>query len=128
MERIKFLIKVVKRVTDMQKKNELQIYELVLLLKPTINEQNIVEKIEYYKALLTKKGSQLMVKNFGKKSLSYLIKGFDTGISLQLVYLGNGDLVKQINTEIQRDESVLRSITTKLNGKNLAKEYNPLFN
>ena len=89
-------------------KNELQIYELMLLVKPTLTENLINEKVEYYKNLLTKKGSQLMVKNFGKKSLSYLIKGFDTGTSLQLVYIGNGDLVKQINIEIQRDESILR--------------------
>lgn len=112
----------------MLKKNELEIYELMLLVKPTLMEQNIVEKLEFYKTFLTKQGSQLMVKNFGKKPLSYLIKGFDTGISLQLVYLGNGDLVKKINTEIQRDESILRAITTKLNGKKVSKDYSPLFN
>ena len=105
-------------------KNELQIYELMLLVKPTLTENLINEKVEYYKNLLTKKGSQLMVKNFGKKSLSYLIKGFDTGTSLQLVYIGNGDLVKQINIEIQRDEFVLRGLTTKLMDQNVAEMFN----
>ena len=46
-------------------------------------------------------------------SLPYSIKGFDTATHVQIVCLGNGDLLKQINTELQRDESILRTIITK---------------
>jgi len=91
-----------------------EIYELVLLLKFTSNEQDITEKMDHYISFLTGKGSQVMGKNCGKKSLAYAIKGFDTATSLQFVYLGNGELVKLLNTEIQRDEVILRAITTKL--------------
>ena len=95
-------------------KKELEIYELMLLLKPTLMEQNINEKIDYYKNFLTQKGSQVMVKNCGLKSLAYQIKGLDSGLSIQLVYLGNGDVIQQLNTQINRDESILRAINTKL--------------
>ena len=62
-----------------------------------------------------------MLKNQGKRSLAYPIKGFETATSVQFVYLGNGELIKLLNTELQRDEFILRSITTKLMDDNLSK-------
>ena len=56
-----------------------------------------------------------MVKNHGNRSLAYPIKGFDTASYIQFVYVG--DLIKQLNVEIQRDEFILRAITTKLGMK-----------
>lgn len=93
---------------------ELKMYELVLFFKVTLNEQELKAKIERYRNFLTDKGSQVMVKNNGKISLAYSIKNFDTAMYIQMIYLGNGELIKQLNVEIQRDESILRSITTKL--------------
>lgn len=93
---------------------ELELYELVLLIKYAATEEETKEKTERYKNFLVEKGSQVMVKNHGKKSLAYPIKGSETASYIQIVYLGNGDLVKLVNTEIQRDDYILRSITTKL--------------
>ena len=104
-------------------KKELELYELILLLKFTSTESETNDRIQRYKDFLTERGSQVMVKNQGKRSLAYPIKGFDTATSVQVVYLGNGDLVKQIGTEIQRDEFILRAITTKLMDDNLAKVF-----
>ena len=39
---------------------------------------------------------------------------------IQFVYLGNGDLIKQLNTELQRDEVILRTVTTRLVDENVA--------
>lgn len=99
---------------------ELELYELILLIKFTADSK---EKIERYRNFLTEKGSQVMVKSHGKKSLAYPIKGFETASYIQVVYLGNGDLVKQISTEIQRDESILRSVTTKLKDQDIAEMF-----
>ena len=99
-------------------KKELELYELILLLKFTTTEQETISKTEYYRDFLIEKGSQVLVKNQGKISLAYPIKGFDIATSIQFIFLGNGDLVKQMNIEIQRDESVLRSINTKIANQN----------
>ena len=98
-------------------KKELGLYELVLMLKYNSSESEVKEKIDTYKTFLTDKGSQVMVKNHGKRSLSYLIEGFDTASYFQMVFLGNGLLVKQLHQEIQRDTFILRAITTKLGEK-----------
>lgn len=93
---------------------ELKMYELVLFFKVTLPEQELKTKIERYRDFLTDKGSQVMVKNNGKISLAYPIKNFDTAMYIQMIYLGNGNVINQLNTEIQRDDSILRSVTTKL--------------
>ena len=101
-------------------KKELELYELVLLFKYTTSAGELSEKIEKYRSFLTEKGSQVMVKNHGKRSLAYPIKGFDTATYVQLVYLGNGPLIKQLDVEIQRDEFILRAVTTKLMDENIS--------
>ena len=98
---------------------ELGLYELVLLLKFTTTEQETISKIENFRNFFTERGSQVMVKNHGKISLAYPIKGFDTATYIQLVYLGNGELIKQLNTQNQRDETILRAVTTKLVDQNI---------
>ena len=100
---------------------ELELYEILYLIQPSFTEQETTEKTKYYESFLTDKGSQVMVKNQGKRSLAYPIKGFETATSVQFVYLGNGELIKLLNTELQRDEFILRSITTKLMDDNLSK-------
>lgn len=103
-------------------KKELELYELVLLLKFTASDE-LSSKLEGYRNFLTEKGSQVMLKNHGKISLSYTIKGSDTATYIQIVYLGNGDLIKQLNTELQRDEAVLRTVTTRLMDNNVAEMF-----
>ena len=106
------------------KKKELELYELVLLFKFTTVDETTRERIEFYRDFIKEKGTQVMVKNHGKKSLAYPIKGFETATSVQLVYPGNDTLIKQINVEIQRDEFVLRGLTTKLMDQNVAEMFN----
>ena len=97
-------------------KKEIELYEIIYLLNPSFTQQEISAKVDYYQTFLTNKGSQVMVQNRGKRNLSYPIKGFETANYIQMFYLGNGELVKSLNKEIQRDLKVLRHMTTKLPG------------
>ena len=62
---------------------------------------------------MAQKGSKVIVKNLGCRSLSYPIKKFESANFVQLLCLGNGSLIKVFNSEVGRDESVLRHIVTK---------------
>jgi ribosomal protein S6 len=104
-------------------KKELELYELVLLNKFSNTEKETSVKIESYRDFFTKKGSQVMVKNHGKISLAYPIKGLGTANYIQMVFFGNGGLIKELNTQIGRDESVLRSVTTKLLDQNTSEMF-----
>ena len=87
-------------------KKELQIYELVLFFKVNLSESKLKTIIEKYKNFLIGKGSQVMIKNNGRISLAYPIQKFETATYIQIFYLSNGSLIKQLNTEIQRDEEI----------------------
>ena len=102
------------------RKKELELYELILLLKFTTVEDATRKRIDFYRDFIKNSGTQVMVKNQGKKSLAYPIKGFETATSVQFVYPGNDNLIKQLNVEIQRDEFVLRGLTTKLMDQSVA--------
>ena len=104
---------------------ELKMYELILFFKVTSTEQELKSKLERYRDFLTENGSQVMIKNNGKISLAYPIKNFDTAMYIQVIYLGNGSLITQLNTELQRDESILRTVTTKLIEDKIPSEFMP---
>ena len=47
-------------------KKELELYELVLLMKFTTVEDTTQERIDFYRDFIKDKGSQVMIKNHGK--------------------------------------------------------------
>ena len=95
-------------------KKEIELYETIYLLNPRFTQTELLEKMEYYQNVLTQKGCQVMLQNRGKRHLSYQIKGFDTATYIQMVFLGNGVVIKDLNKIIRRDEAILRNITTRL--------------
>ena len=93
---------------------ELELYEVLYLLNPNFSKKEIENKIEFYRNFLTKKGSQVMVQNRGKRNLSYSVKGFDTANYIQMLYIGNKKLINTLDITIKRDESILRHLTMKI--------------
>jgi ribosomal protein S6 len=95
-------------------KKEVDLYETIYLVNPRCTKSDLTEKIEYYQNFLVEQGSQVMVHNRGKRSLSYPIKGFDTANYIQMIFLGNGSVITSLQKAIMRDENILRNITTRL--------------
>ena len=93
---------------------ELEYYEAIYLISPNLTEQEVSTKMEFYQNFLQNKGSQVTVQNRGKRSLSYPIKGFETANFIQMLYVGNGNLLKVLTKEILRDTRVLRLLITKM--------------
>tara|TARA_B100000780_G_scaffold238654_1_gene180148 strand:- start:188 stop:496 length:309 start_codon:yes stop_codon:yes gene_type:complete len=96
-------------------RKELELYEILILLDPNLVDTEVANKIQFYQEFLMSKGSKVMVQNQGRKGLSYAIKKFEAANFIQMVFLGNGQLVDLLNSTIRRDERVLRHIVTKLN-------------
>ncbi len=93
---------------------ELEYYEAIYLISPNLTEQEVSTKMEFYQNFLQNKGSQVTVQNRGKRSLSYPIKGFETANFIQMLYVGNGNLLKVLTKEILRDTRILRHLITKM--------------
>ena len=96
-------------------KKELELYEVLFLIHPNFTENDVAEKIQLYQNFLMGKGSKVMTQNQGRRILAYPINKFEAANFVQMVFLGNGQLIKNFNSTVRRDESILRHITTKLN-------------
>lgn len=93
---------------------DLELYEILYLVNPTFTETELETKVDFYRDFLTQRGSQVMVQNRGKRSLSYNIKGFESASYIQMTYVGNQKLIKSLDVAISRDDSILRHLTTKV--------------
>lgn len=97
-------------------RKELDLYEVLLIVSPKLLEKEVADRVQFYQDFLVKKGSKVMVQNQGRPcKLSYAIKKFETANFVQLVFLGNGQLLNEFSSVVRRDESILRHMTTKLN-------------
>jgi len=101
----------------MQKQKELNLYEIIYLVKSNYTDQELSTGIESYKDFITTSGSQVMIENRGKRRLSYPINGVETASYIQMLFLGNGNLVNKLNKRLGSDDSVIRHMTTCLKSK-----------
>lgn len=102
---------------------DLELYEILYLVEPTFTEEELEKKVDFYRDFMTQRGSQVLVQNRGKRSLSYSIKGFETANYIQMIYVGNQKLIQNLEVVINRDESVLRHITTRVHSKSPLLKY-----
>ena len=98
------------------KSKEVELYEILFLLDPKLQEKEVSDTIESYQEFLINQGSSVMVQNQGRRKLSFPIKRVQAANFIQFVFLGNGKLIDTFKTTLQRDELVLRHLITKLNG------------
>ena len=83
---------------------------MVLLLKFRTIEEEATLKTHSYRNFLSEKGSQVLVKNQGKKIFSLPNKRFWYRFVNSTHFSRDGDLLKQMKVEIQRDDEILRAI------------------
>ena len=55
-------------------------YETIFIMRPTLNDQEIAELIETYRAILVREGAEILYQaDLGKKKLAYVIRHFQNG-------------------------------------------------
>jgi len=98
---------------EQKKITELEYYELGLYLNPYLNKQEISTLLQLYKEFFIAKGSTLVLQKVSKTKLSYPIRGFENTTSIDLLFVGTGELIKEIDKKIYRDDSILRHFVSK---------------
>ncbi|MDR1452086.1 MAG: 30S ribosomal protein S6 [Helicobacteraceae bacterium] len=94
-------------------------YETAFILKPTLNEEEINAKIEFFSEIISKNGGEVVaVERLGAKKLAYKIKKFERGFYAVVYFIADGLVV---NRELERvygiTEDVLRFIVIKYETK-----------
>ncbi len=90
-------------------------YELVFIVRADISDDAIgavTEKVD--KCIEDYKGIRLIRETWGRKTLAYEIEKHKKGIYFFYQFLGEGDLVKELERLLKLDENTLRYMTVKV--------------
>jgi|TARA_B100000497_G_C7452476_1_gene280371 small subunit ribosomal protein S6 len=89
-------------------------YETIYIIKPNLNEDNLLKIIENYQGLLIERGAKnIVTQNRGRRGLKYLIKKFRDGVYIQMNYEANGEVVAFLEKSMRINEDIIRFLTTR---------------
>jgi len=90
-------------------------YETVFILTPVLSEDQMKEAVKKYEDYLTKAGSEIVhEEHWGMRKLAYPIQKKSTGFYHLIEFKAEGEVIANVETELKRDERVLRFLTVKL--------------
>lgn len=96
-------------------------YETIFIMRPTLNDQEITELIENYRAILAREGAEILYQaDLGKKKLAYLIGHFQNGHYALFRFRAPAAAVRELERSMKINEDLLRFLTVKLDEKELA--------
>lgn len=97
-----------------EEKKKAREYETIFILRPDLTdemEKRIQDKIA--ETVSRFQGKIESVKDLGKKPLAYRIAKHMKGHYIQLNYLGNGQVVEELERHLRLAEDVIRFLTVK---------------
>ena len=73
------------------------------------------EAVAKFETILTNNGAEIVFKNFwGMRKLAYPIQKKSTGFYQLIEYKAEGSVIETLETELKRDERIIRFLTVKL--------------
>jgi small subunit ribosomal protein S6 len=93
-------------------------YETLVIAHPDISDEELQELINKFKNVISRtKGEFLKVDKWGKRKLVYKIKGLSKGFFCIVYFLGNQDVLQEIDKLLRFNERILRYQTVKIDKK-----------
>ena len=90
-------------------------YETVIILRPNVNKNGILELVHKMQAVFENFGARLLkIENWGSRTLAFPIRRSNTGIYLYWRYLGGSDIVQEFERNLRLTDAVLRYYTVKI--------------
>jgi small subunit ribosomal protein S6 len=91
--------------------SEARHYELMLILRPNLRESEVKKKLKELTDMVDHAGGKVLVEDlWGKRELTYRIKGQDEGIYAVYNFEMPSDLVKEFKEHLRIEKEVLRSL------------------
>ncbi len=90
-------------------------YETVFILTPVLSDEQMKEAVKKYEDRLTQSGAEIVhEENWGMRKFAYPIQKKSSGFYQLIEYKAEGSIIADIETDLKRDERVLRFLTVKL--------------
>ncbi|CDZ23740.1 hypothetical protein CCDG5_0609 [[Clostridium] cellulosi] len=85
-------------------------YETVIILKPSLSEEEIAAQVEKYKNLIAEHGTVENVDEWGKRKLAYEIDDETEGYYVQYNYTAPTDFPAEFDRLLNISDVVMRSL------------------
>ncbi|MEG6571607.1 30S ribosomal protein S6 [[Clostridium] cellulosi] len=85
-------------------------YETVIILKPSLSEEEIAAQVEKYKNLIAEHGTVENVDEWGKRKLAYEIDDETDGYYVQYNYTAPTDFPAEFDRLLNISDVVMRSL------------------
>lgn len=90
-------------------------YETVFIVTPVLSEEQMKEAVKKYQEYLKDKGAEIVhEEHWGMRKLAYPIQKKSTGFYHLVEYKAPGELIKELEISLKRDERIIRFLTVKL--------------
>ena len=96
-------------------------YETVFIMTPVLSDEQMKEAVSKFQDYLKAKGAEIVYEDhWGLRKLAYPIQKKSTGFFHLVEYKADSLFVKEFETELKRDERVIRFLTVALDKYSLA--------
>ncbi len=90
-------------------------YEAAFVLTPVLSEAQMKEAVDKFEKLLKDNGAAIQNREeWGLRKLAYPIQGKTTGFYIILQFDVEPAFIATLETELRRDEKIIRFLTTRL--------------
>jgi small subunit ribosomal protein S6 len=96
------------------KGNNMNCYETLFVVKPTLTEEEIAATITKVKDVLAKEGAELVATDdMGMRKLAYPVEKNDRGYYTVLFYKGAGTIISELERNLKINEDIIKFLTVK---------------
>ncbi|GHV05035.1 hypothetical protein AGMMS50229_07470 [Campylobacterota bacterium] len=93
-------------------------YETMFILKPTLNDEEVKAKIDFFSEVITKGGGEIAaIEQLGTRALAYKINKFERGNYVVIYFTADGVVNKELERIYGITEDILRFIVIKYESK-----------
>lgn len=93
-------------------------YEVLFILKPTLTEDEIKERVDFVKEIITKNGGEVAsVIEMGARKLAYTINKYERGVYFVIYFTAPTSLIEELVRNLRYNEDIIRFLTVKYENK-----------
>ena len=109
------------------KGNNMNCYETLFVVKPTLTEEEIAAQITKVKDVLAKEGAELVgTDDMGMRKLAYPVQKNDRGYYTVLFYKAEGTVINELERNLKINEDVIKFLTVKYSNTKEMAQFNKL--
>ncbi len=102
-------------------------YELLFVVKPTLTEEEVQGRLEFFKDVLTKNGAEIkIVDEMGVRKLAYEIEKAERGYYFVVYFTAPAAAMEEVLRNLRLDENILRFLNIKFESKKEVTQWDKL--